>query len=108
MPRRPPDASLVAVQIRKTAAEAELAELKRDQLKGKLIDRSELLKTLEIIFSSIRQIVEASDLSRRDKEDILTNIATYPVAVKHAAEKEGIEDETETEDPERVSSGRRG
>jgi hypothetical protein len=62
--------------------------LKNAFLEGNQLDRSELTSALEQIFVAITQIVMSSDLSPKEKMDILDNISSYPVVVENTAQKQ--------------------
>jgi hypothetical protein len=62
--------------------------LKNAFLEGNQLDRSELTSALEQIFVAITQIVMSSDLSPKEKKDILDNISSYPVIVENTAQKQ--------------------
>jgi hypothetical protein len=62
--------------------------LKNAILRGELLNRSDVMAALEPLFSAIAQIINASALSKKDKDDLLSNIATYPIVVEQVAIKQ--------------------
>lgn len=82
-----PDESRVSAQTRKEAAQADIAEMERDQLKGKLIDREQVEQALADVVSFARQGIEnfphrvAGQLVGKDFEQIMATLKQEVVAL---------------------------
>ena len=68
-------------------AQREEAELRVAQMRGYLIDLRELEHDLAQVFVAMRGIIEASDLPKRDKDDILKELSRITVVVRQATDR---------------------
>ena len=68
-------------------AQREEQTLRVSQMRGELIHKDDLLQALQTIFTAVRQIILSSDLSKRDKDDILKEMSSFGVQVSHAEKK---------------------
>jgi phage terminase Nu1 subunit (DNA packaging protein) len=85
--------------LRLTREQADKLALENAQTRGELLNRVEITSALEGVFSIVAQIIQASALSKTDQDDILNNIATYPVTViENATTKKSIQAEEAEED----------
>ena len=75
-------------RITEIGARAALNRLKFQKLNGQVLDRKLLLGELTAIFSSIREIILASSMTKREKDDCLRNLAEIPVVLENVAAKQ--------------------
>jgi phage terminase Nu1 subunit (DNA packaging protein) len=77
----------VAEKTRLSRHQANVAEMEDRKMKSELIERNALYEALAPLFTAIAQIVRSSDLSEKDKKEILSNTAEYPLLAGEAERK---------------------
>jgi len=75
-------------RITEIGARAALYRLKFQKLNGQVLDWKLLVGELTAIFSSIREIILASSMTKREKDDCLRNLAEIPVVLENVAAKQ--------------------
>jgi len=88
MPRPPKAPQIVLEQVRETRARADHWELRTAQLRGELIERSDLEQALQQVFVAINQIIIGSNLTEREKMDMQRNISTVPMRIREIVHKQ--------------------
>ena len=89
-----PDESRVSAQTRKEMAQADIAEMERDQLRGKLIERELVEQALADVVSFARQGVEnlphrvAAQLVGKDFDQIMSTLKQEVIAMMGDMHKE--------------------
>jgi hypothetical protein len=93
--------SYTAERTKLVVLQKEEQEMRVAQMRGQLIDKQELTNALASIFISIRNIVQTSDLPKKDQLDILNNIAGMPILVEEATRQSqkavGVQEEKKDE-----------
>lgn len=104
---REPNETRVSAQTRKEMAQADIAEMERDQLRGKLIERELVEQALADVVSFARQGIEnlphriAGQLVGKDFEAIMATLKQEVVALMsdmHREARKGLADLTRTPD----------
>ena len=75
-------------RLRKTKEEVDNIALKNSILRGELLDRKAVFSGLEGLFAAISQIINSSSLPKKDKDDLLENISSFPILIENVAEKQ--------------------
>jgi phage terminase Nu1 subunit (DNA packaging protein) len=74
-------------RLRLIKGRREEQDMRVDQMRGELVNRNEVRKSLEILFTTIAQIISASDLTKRDKDELLNNISGWEAREEDATKK---------------------
>jgi hypothetical protein len=75
-------------RLKETAEKALNWELRNRALRSELLDKELLLQALSSIFGAISQVVISAPIPKSVKDDLLSTIGTYPLAIKGVAEKQ--------------------
>jgi hypothetical protein len=78
--------SLFAQKVKKLAAEADLAVMEAEAMRGESLPRVELVRVLALVVNAMRQIIEHSRLSLEDKNNLFRELSSIPVVVAEVAE----------------------
>lgn len=80
--------SIQGERLREIKERADNMALKNASFRGEMLDRGELTRALEGIFLAVNQILSAASLPKELRDDLLSTIATWPVAVANVAVKQ--------------------
>jgi len=75
-------------RLKETAEKALHWELRNQLMRAELLDKDLLLQALSSIFGAISQVVISAPIPKSVKDDLLSTIGTYPLAIKGVAEKQ--------------------
>jgi hypothetical protein len=80
---------LASARLREVQERADNLMLKNAVLRGELLERTEMIKAGEAFMISLKALIETfSSLSKAEKETLLEQMASWPVVVKNAAERQ--------------------
>jgi hypothetical protein len=65
--------------------------LRNEIAEGRLLNRERLERGLEMCFIAARQIILGSSLSKRDKNDVMANLANCATVISNVAEQQARE-----------------
>jgi hypothetical protein len=71
-----------AARTQEVRLRVELFRLRAGKLSGELLDRKTMIAELTGMFGAIREIILASKLTDRQKQDLLHTLAEIPIVVK--------------------------
>jgi hypothetical protein len=80
--------SIQAERLREMKGRADNWELRNGALRGELLNRESLSKALGAIFSALTQIILSAPVPRSVKDDLLTNISSWPVAIRSVSARQ--------------------
>jgi hypothetical protein len=75
-------------RLRELKARADNWELRNGALKGELLERTEITRSGEAFFISVKAFVESSSMTRDEKNDFLESLSTWPIMVTEAARRQ--------------------
>ena len=75
-------------RLKETAEKALHWEIRNQLMRAELLDKDLLLQALSSIFGAISQVVISAPIPKSVKDDLLSTIGTYPLAIKGVAEKQ--------------------
>jgi hypothetical protein len=82
-------------RILEISTRAQFYRLKVEKLSGELLDRRIVIAEFTAIFAAIREIILASSMTTREKNDCLRNLTEIPLVLANVAAKQKEEkDET--------------
>ena len=97
MPSRFDNPELIEAQILESRERGENWKIRNAVLRGELLERTEVLKVFENITLAIKQLIEGSNLTDREKQGILMNLSQIPERILVVAKNQEHAEEQTTE-----------